>query len=144
MFNTINTNLLNLDQVDLRNNNLSGVIPFNLLRSLYHASFTCDEIDSSTFREVFGGNKNLTPYFCFPFYSPATYSSVKKSYNLQIFLPVSVLVAFFLLRCLLLLWRYKVKVNPTSILQATKNGDLNLRIKTVSIVKFLYHMTNDC
>ncbi|EOX96398.1 Leucine-rich repeat receptor-like protein kinase family protein, putative [Theobroma cacao] len=86
--------LQHLDRVDLRNNNFSGVIPFNLIMdgNYYYASFTCVETNGSVFREVFGGNKNLTPYFCSPPYSPATYSSVK--------------------------------VNPTSVLQATTNGDL--------------------
>ncbi|WRX08337.1 Protein kinase domain - like 10 [Theobroma cacao] len=124
--------LQTLYRVDLRNNNFSGFIPFNFIRdgNYYYASFTCDETNGSVFREVFGGNRNLTPnfcsppYFCSPLYAPATYSSVKKSYNLQIFLPVSVLVALFLLGCLLFLWRNKVKVNPTRVLQATKNGDL--------------------
>ncbi|XP_017983263.1 PREDICTED: MDIS1-interacting receptor like kinase 2 [Theobroma cacao] len=77
---------------------------------------SCYDIDA----RIFGGNKNLSPYSC----SPPTNYSVKKGHNLQIFLPVTVLVAFFLLGCSLLSWRCKVKVNPTSVLQATKNGDL--------------------
>ncbi|XP_021280908.1 probable leucine-rich repeat receptor-like protein kinase At1g35710 [Herrania umbratica] len=101
-----------LDQVDLRNNDFSSVVPYNLYGTKYHY------VNSSFYKkhdEVYGGNKNLTSYSCSP---------LKKNCNLPISLPITIFVAFFLFGCLLqlLLWRYKVKVNPTSVLQATKNG----------------------
>ncbi|XP_017983254.1 PREDICTED: MDIS1-interacting receptor like kinase 2-like [Theobroma cacao] len=104
-----------LDRVDLRNNDFSSVVPYNLHGAKYDYDVNPSFYNKDD--EVYGGNKNLKSYSCSP---------LKKNCNLPIFLPITIFVAFFLFGCLLqlLLWRYKVKVNPTSVLQSTKNGDL--------------------
>ncbi|OMO58857.1 hypothetical protein COLO4_34357 [Corchorus olitorius] len=113
--------LLLLYKLDLRYNNLSGVVPNNL-PGVYNDNSGCQSIDPS----VYGGNRNLTIYHCSP---PPTYSlgpTYSLSNNLKIFLPVAAFIAFLALGCLIFMWRrkMKVKVNPSNILQTTKNGDM--------------------
>ncbi|XVE83799.1 hypothetical protein DITRI_Ditri16bG0116100 [Diplodiscus trichospermus] len=117
------SNLHSLSEIDLRNNNLSGVVPYNLPGVIsLHSNSSCQFILDD---KVFAGNENLAPHSC----SPPSFTSMKKSHNLQIFLPVAIFLAFCVLGCSLLS-RYKAKCNPVKtpkygdMLQTPKNGDL--------------------
>ncbi|OMP09924.1 hypothetical protein COLO4_05002 [Corchorus olitorius] len=119
-------NLRGLYYLNLRYNNLSGVVPSNLL-GLYNENSGCQEIDQ--LEAIYGGNNNLAIYPCPP--PPIknlTYSlGTRSSTNIQISVPVSVVLAFLIvLECLFLLWRRrtKAKVKASNIMQTTKNGDM--------------------